>query len=94
MRLLRETVTGPDALMVMLAELRNQRPPVYMADEREHWLAAIGQLISGMTNRTQRLAALEAVTLDLVIAYDLREDMAQLAVYVAVFSAEVQGRGI
>lgn len=77
-----------DCLNSMLLELRTQRPPVYDADRRVSWLAAIGQLIAGISDPAQRLDAIKLVTLDLRFAYGLPEDMARFAVQVAVFEAE------
>lgn len=92
MKLLREIASGPDALVQMLFELRTQRPPVYQCDERQHWLAAIGQVISGIHDPQQRKDAIELITLDLCAAYGLRKELALHEVHVAVFSAEVEQR--
>lgn len=77
-----------DCLNAMLLELLSQRPPVYLADERQTWLAAIGQLIAGISDPAQRLDAIKLVALDLRFAYGLRKELAELYVQVAVFSAE------
>ena len=77
-----------DAVDAMLLELRQQRPPVYLADEREIWLSAIGAFISNMRDTQQRVKAIDAVALDLYAAYGMNREMASFVVAVAVFSAE------
>jgi hypothetical protein len=52
----------------MFSELRRQRPPVYKADERERWFAAIGQTITALPTYHQRFQAIEDVANDLYAA--------------------------
>ena len=79
-----------DCVVSMLNELRQQRPPVFMADERERWLSSIGAFIANMTDSAQRMRAINTVALDLWAAYGMRRDVAVFTVQVAVFAAEVR----
>jgi len=80
-----------DVLQDMIDELRQQRPPVYLADERITWFAAVGQAIAGMPASAARIQAIEDVARDLWVANPgMPESMCLLSVQVAVFSAEVQ----
>lgn len=81
-----------DCLIDLLDELRGQRPPVFDADLREQWLAAIGAFISNMGDTRQRIKAIESVALDLYAAYGMPKEVAYLAVCVAVFSFEAEKR--
>ena len=46
-----------DALVTMLEELRQQQPPVYLADDFATWLRQIGLAISVLPSQQQRWAA-------------------------------------
>jgi hypothetical protein len=57
-----------DCLIEMLDQVRGQRPAVYMCDEFNNWLCAIGDCISALPTRDQRWAASVLVANDLALA--------------------------
>lgn len=54
-----------DALLVMLDELRRQRPAIYDADAWGQWEASIGQAIGALSTQAKRWAATVLVADDL-----------------------------
>ena len=81
-------IEGQDCLIVMLEQVRGQRPAVYLADEYANWLCAIGDCISALPTRDQRWAAGVLVANDLVLAMPgLSLAMAHLAILEAVMKA-------
>lgn len=50
------TTTSQDCLVILFDSVRAQRPPVYLSDEWQNWLAAIGDCISALPTQSQRWA--------------------------------------
>jgi len=81
-------IEGQDCLIVMLEQVRQQRPPVFMADEYANWLCAIGDCIAALPTQDQRWAAGVLVANDLVLAMPgLSLAMAHLSILEAVMKA-------
>ena len=57
-----------DSLVLLFMEIRQQRPPVYLADEWQRWLAAMGQTIAAFPTPERRWAAIVLIADDLVRA--------------------------
>jgi hypothetical protein len=85
-------IEGRDCLIVMLEQVRHQRPPIYLSDEWQNWLCAIGDCISALPTRDQRWAAGVLVANDLVLAMPgLSLAMAHFTVLEAVMKASLGG---
>jgi hypothetical protein len=54
-----------DSLLELFLELRQSRPPIYLADEFGHWKEAIGQVLAAVHSPSQRWAMMILVASDI-----------------------------
>jgi hypothetical protein len=80
-----------DALMVLLDEVRTQRPPVYLADEWAAWLQAVAQCICALPTAPRQWAAAVLVAGDLINA---SPGLSMLMAYAAVQEAVQRAAGV
>lgn len=79
-----------DCLIELFDQVRSQRPAVYMADEGQKWLCAIGDCISALPTQSQRWAA------TVLVAGDLQASMPGLPLgnaYLSIQEAVLKASG-
>ena len=73
-----------DSLMQMFQDLRAKRPPVYLADERQQWVAALAQVVQAIPKPERRWACL------VLVANDVAQSMPGCSLAVVFHSLATQ----